>query len=415
MADPVKTGTRPDGTTFYWFRVSAGRDPVTRKRMQVYRSFDRRKDAVREHAKVVRDVADGRLIARSGPTVDAFLDRWVPAHCRDLEAASRARITHLLRPVRERLGDRKVRSLGRADVDQLADWMLTAGRRRVGKPGTGLSPRTVKDVLAVLQLALDDAVDEHLIAANPVRRVKRPKQAAPVHELWSDEESARFGKVAAADRLAAVITLQCLGLRPEEVCGLRWRRDISLPARTLSIRTVRTLVDGRAVEKELKTAAGKRTLPLDDALVSALRAFKAVQAAEKLAAGEAYDATMDYVLCDELGAPGDPARLRRVWYRLMKQAGVPKVKPYTASRHAAASYLANRARVSPAIVAAWLGHTDAAFTMRTYVHARPEDLAAARDALAARNATERVGVQSSVQSEPASEPDGSLTQLKLRL
>jgi hypothetical protein len=56
----------------------------------------------------------------------------------------------------------------------------------------------------------------------------------------------------------------------------------------------------------------------------------------------------------------------------------------------AASYLANRARVSPAIIAAWLGHADAAFaaafTMRTYVYARPEDLAAARDALAARKA-----------------------------
>jgi integrase len=136
-----------------------------------------------------------------------------------------------------------------------------------------------------------------------------------------------------------------------------------------------------------KTAAGRRTLPLDEALVKALRAFRAVQAAEKLAAGEAYPTDGDYVACDELGAPLDPARLRRVWYRLMKQAGVPKITPYTASRHAAGSYLA-RARVSPAVIAAWLGHADAGFTMRTYVHARPEDLAAARDALAARKTAE---------------------------
>jgi integrase len=40
------------------------------------------------------------------------------------------------------------------------------------------------------------------------------------------------------------------------------------------------------------------------------------------------------------------------------------------------------AGVSPDIIAAWLGHADASFTMKTYVHARPEDLAAARDALA---------------------------------
>jgi integrase len=91
--------------------------------------------------------------------------------------------------------------------------------------------------------------------------------------------------------------------------------------------------------------------------------------------------------CDELGAPFDPAKLRRVWHRLMRQAGVPKITPYTASRHSAGSYLA-RARVSPAVIAAWLGHADAGFTMKTYVHARPEDLAGARDALAARKTAE---------------------------
>jgi len=60
----------------------------------------------------------------------------------------------------------------------------------------------------------------------------------------------------------------------------------------------------------------------------------------------------------------------------MREAGVSKVRPYTATRHAAGSYLAH-AGVSPDIIAAWLGHTDASFTMQTYVHAGPEGLAAA--------------------------------------
>ena len=124
-------------------------------------------------------------------------------------------------------------------------------------------------------------------------------------------------------------------------------------------------------------------LPLDDALAAQLRTFKALQAREKLAAGEAYDGAGDYVLCDELGAPFAPDKLRRAWYRLMRQAGVRKIKPYTASRHAAGTYL-DLASVSPSVIAGWLGHTDPSFTMKTYVHPRPEDLAAARDALAAR-------------------------------
>jgi integrase len=54
----------------------------------------------------------------------------------------------------------------------------------------------------------------------------------------------------------------------------------------------------------------------------------------------------------------------------MRHARVRKIKPYTASRHAAGSYLTHEG-ISPDIIAAWLGHEDASFTMKTYVHARP--------------------------------------------
>jgi integrase len=381
MSDPIKPGARPDGSTYYWFRISAGRN-ASGKRVQVYRSFDRLKDAKAAHARIVNEINEQRFVARDALTIGGYLDRWESANSRDLSPASAAKIRHLLRPVRHRLGARPIQSISRVDVDGMADWMLRSGRVRVGKPGTALSPRTVRDTLAVLQRALDDAMAERLISMNPVRLVKRPRQVRPEHDLWSDEESARFQVAAANHRLAPVITLQCLGLRPEEVCGLRWR-DVDLAAGTLRIRRVRTLVDAKPVEKEPKTEAGKRVLPLDAALVGVLKAFKARQAAERLAAGPAY-ADGGYVTCDELGSPGDPARMRRVWYRLMREADVSRITPYTASRHAAGSYLA-RAGVSPAVIAAWLGHTDAAFTMSAYVHARPEDLAAARDALAARN------------------------------
>jgi integrase len=241
MADPIKSKVNPDGTTVWYFRVSAGTHPVTGKRVQVYRSFDTKREAKAEHAKIVHDLAEHRFVVRDGITVDSWLDKWEVRHGRDLEEGSRRVIKHDLRPVRERLGSRKLQSVTRDDIEKFTDWMLSEGRKR---GGTGLSPRTVQRTLATLQKACEDAIDERLITINPVRRVKRPKQVKPVHELWSDEEAALFGKAAAADRLAPVITLQCLGLRPEEVCGLRWR-DVNLTAGTLSIRNARTLVDGK--------------------------------------------------------------------------------------------------------------------------------------------------------------------------
>jgi integrase len=225
------------------------------------------------YAKIVNEISERRFVARDGIAVSEYLDRWEPAHGRDLEEGSRAVIRYSLQRVRERLGSRALQSITRADVDGLVDWMSTKARKRGGKPGTGLSARSVQQTLVAFSRACDDAVDERLMNINPCRRVKRPKQVKPEHELWTNEESARFEKVAAADRLAPVIVLQCLGLRPEEVCGLRWR-DVDLKAGTLRGRLARTLVDGKPVEKPPKTAAGKRVLPLDDALVSALKAFK---------------------------------------------------------------------------------------------------------------------------------------------
>ena len=69
-----------------------------------------------------------------------------------------------------------------------------------------------------------------------------------------------------------------------------------------------------------------------------MKALKARQAEEKLAAGSAYLVT-GYVLVDEQGAPWKTDKLRRETYKLMAAAKVRKVRPYDA-RHACLTYLA---------------------------------------------------------------------------
>lgn len=53
--------------------------------------------------------------------------------------------------------------------------------------------------------------------------------------------------------------------------------------------------------------------------------------------------------------------------------------------------------VASQVIAAWMGRTNAAFSFENYAHARPEDLAAARDALASREGRSKsrcaIGVQ----------------------
>lgn len=379
--EPIKKITLKDGKTIrYELVVDLPPDPENpAKRKQSHTRHESLKAARAELARIRHESNTGTFARPRKATVSDYLETWLAGHVRNLEAATAEKYWHALQPVHERLGARELQSIEKADVDALLTWMHSSGRKRVGKPGTGLAAATVNLTRPTLTMALDVAVAERKMAYNPARLTKPVKAVKPVHELWSDDEEAVFFALAERDRLAAVIELFARGLRPEEVCGIRWT-DFDLKKKVAYVgRNVRTMVAGKAVDKGAKTEAGSRPLPLDDELTDRLKAWKARQAAEKLAAGSAYRSG-DYVLADELGEPWKTDQLRRYMYSIMKQAKVREVTPYEAMRHAAGSRMARKG-VPAHLIAAWLGHTDPSFTFKTYVHARPEDLVEARDTL----------------------------------
>jgi integrase len=64
-----------------------------------------------------------------------------------------------------------------------------------------------------------------------------------------------------------------------------------------------------------------------------------------------------------------------LWQAAIRDLDVPPIRLHDA-RHTCAT-LMHLQGVPIALVAAWLGHADVSFTMRTYVHAQPEALALA--------------------------------------
>ena len=175
---------------------------------------------------------------------------------------------------------------------------------------------------------------------------------------------------ARTDRLEHAWHLALSGLRRGEACGLTWP-DIDLSARTVTIRRTRVVVDGRAEDSAPKSEASKRTLPLTPELVKVLRRAKRRQAAERLAAGGSY-ADSGFLVCNEVGEPLHPDTVSDYWDRLTVSAGVRRIRLHDA-RHTCGT-LMHLQGVPTAVVAAWLGHADASFTMRTYVHSQDDAL-----------------------------------------
>lgn len=385
MPDPIKKlPPNAKGQVRYRFVVDAGTDPTTGKRRQLTVTRDTLKEAKAEYARIVAERNAGTLVTPSTLTVTALVDMWLTEATEDVEAATARSYQDAMRYVKTHLGAQPVQQLTEADVRSLVAWMLTSARRIGGKPGTGLSARTVELTLGRLRSVLKMGMRRGLLARNVAEDVKVPKAARKAaravkraRQPWTRDEVQQFLAHVAKDRLYAVMLLSLIGMRPAEVVGLRWE-DVDLSAGTVSIEITRTLVAGVVVEKDAKSESGERKLPLPAVVVAALKAFRARQAKEKLAAGEGYTVS-GRVVVDELGCEVKTDWLRRRAYERMQTAGVRRVRLYDA-RHACLSWMANNG-VPDVVVSAWAGHADLGFTKRTYIHSDHEALRAGADKL----------------------------------
>jgi integrase len=395
MPDPIKKlPPNAKGQVRYRFVIDAGPEPLRDKetgaiitdpatgapkmrRRQLTVTRDTLKEAKAEYSRLTAARDAGTLVTPSKLTVNQLVDEWLVEATEDVEAATARSYLDAMRYVRAHLGPKPVQQLTEADVRSLIDWMLTSARRIGGKPGTGLSARTVELTLGRLRAVLKLGIRRGLLARNVAEDVKVPKAARKAaravkrgRQPWTRNEVQAFLAHVANDRLYAVVLLSLIGMRPAEVVGLRWE-DVDLKAGTVSIEITRTLVAGEVVEKNTKSDSGERVLPLPAVVLDALKMFRRRQAKERLAAGEAYEPS-GRVVVDELGAEVRTDWLRRRTYERMQTAGVRKVRLYDA-RHACLSWMANNG-VPDTVVSAWAGHADLGFTKRVYVHADPDAL-----------------------------------------
>ncbi|MGV9242199.1 tyrosine-type recombinase/integrase [Streptomyces sp. NPDC003710] len=383
MADPIKKITLQNGKVRYRTVVDVGRD-ADGKRKQLTITKDTRKEVVDERARILHQRSAGTLVPPNKLTVNDLVDMWLKSATRDVELATKRSYEDAMRYVQTHLGGKRLQELTEDDVESLIDWMLTGARRRGGKPGTGVGERTVSLTLGRLRAALNLAVRRQLVTRNVAEHVTIPRAARKEAKAkkktyipWTQQEVQRFLGHVATDRLYAVWLLSLIGLRPAEVAGLRWI-DVDLEAGRLKVETTRTLVAGVVVEKDAKSGAGERGLPLPEIVSKALRAFRRRQLAEQLEAGAGWHGS-GRVACDELGRAVKTDWLRRRAYKAMETAEVRKVRLYDA-RHACLSWMANNG-VPDVVVSAWAGHADLGFTKRIYVHSDPDALKAGSEKL----------------------------------
>jgi integrase len=152
------------------------------------------------------------------------------------------------------------------------DWLTT----RPGHAGR-LCDRSIANALTPLRLALDAAVAEGLLNANPAEQVVLPRRRAG--RAWSTRER-RFLTRAELMRLLDEVPakwrplfelLAATGLRISEAVGLRWS-DLVLDERAPHLQVRRAIVKGATVAP--KSRHGARLIPLTPELAATLGAHR---------------------------------------------------------------------------------------------------------------------------------------------
>lgn len=269
-----------------------------------------------------------------------------------------------------------VPSIGSVRLGRLSP--IDVRRMLTSMAAAGLSASSRVLGLAVLRSVLAEAMREQLVTRNVATLVRvRRDQVAEVRP-WSPSEAATFLETASEDRLYALFAVGvALGLRRGELMGLRWE-DIDLDARTLRVqRSLARLRSAGFVAGPPKSARSRRTLPMPTICVDALRAHRARQEAERLAAGPLW-VDSGYVFTGPRGGPLDPSYLSKRFVALMESAGVRRIRLHDL-RHTCASLLLAQ-RVPPRVVMEVLGHSQIGITMDLYSHVMPGALQDAADA-----------------------------------
>jgi integrase len=360
-SEPIRKLRLKNGTVRYRLVVDVGLRADGR-RDQRTSTHPTLREARAELSRIRHEVNRSTYVAPVVLTVGQYLDEWLPGVQRRVRPSTFRGYVDALKPVREALGGHRLQQLSKGDVDRLVGDLLTSGRR-IGGKGQALSPRTVSLTLTILRMALEDALREGRVARNVAKLVDAPKQVHRDMRTWTPDEVKAFLAVAMRDRLAPAWLLSLYGMRRGEVLGLRWS-DVDLEQGTVTISQTRVSVGAtRVVVSEPKTQRGRRQLPLDAAVCAALQTLRARQASERLAAGTAYEAT-GLVVVDEAGQPLRPERYSDRFAQLARAAKVPAIRLHDA-RHTAATLMHLRG-VPLAVISAWLGHADPAFTLRTY-------------------------------------------------
>lgn len=281
------------------------------------------------------------------------------------------------------LGEMKLENLNSRSIQSFLNSEAKNGN---GKTGGPLSPKSMRNLRVVLDVALKQALAEDLIHGNPIPQTVIKSARTKKLEVLTEDMQAQLEKYLFENDdpyHPAILFALYTGLRRGELCALRWEDYNEKTGRITVDETVRRLTNYDAkpgepktimVFNDTKTESSARELQLPEILIQMMKKQRAVYAAKFRE-----PKPDDFIFFSRNGHMLDPDNLQHKYLRILKRLGLEHVK-FHALRHTFASR-AIEDGIDVSSVSGILGHANVTTTTRFYVHPREKAMTRAMQSI----------------------------------
>ena len=340
-------------------RYTVGHDPETGKAI-IKNVLGKTQAEVKEKLKKAIEENIGIDYGRAKTyTVGTWLEVWMENYAKIKLRPSTFKTSQgfLKNHIKPQIGSIPLVDLTSLDLQRFYKHLLDGGRVdriEAKKKPKGLAPKTVRNIHQMICSAYNLAIEQCLVTKNPTQGCALPKvEHKEMKTLTSDQLSAFFQEAKDSGVYELYYLDLATGLRRGELLGLKWS-DIDLEKGDLRVQRQIGRIDGKIIEMPLKTKNAYRTLPLSADAIDVL-----MQQRRKTGNSE-------WVFPSPTGGPMSPDSVLHMLHRVLKRAGLPKVR-FHDLRHTFAT-LALQNGVDVKTVSGMLGHFSAGFTLDTYAH-----------------------------------------------
>jgi len=241
-----------DERELYYVTLNFGKDE-SGKQVKSTKTFKNKLDARRALRENETAKDRGAVTMPSSVTLSQWLDYWMEA----IIGPGRADTTYyaygqiIENHIKPALGGIRLQSL---TPQHLQTYYVNTAKTK------GLSSNTIRKHHDLLKSALHRAVMQDMISVNPADKVEPPRVVRPEPHYYGPFELQQLLQLDMDNWLRVTVNLAgYLGLRREEICGLRWD-CVDFKNHTVRIIYARTSAGSKLVEKAPKNRSSERLL-----------------------------------------------------------------------------------------------------------------------------------------------------------